>query len=157
MIKLIREATERDLEKIADMKIKIYEEADIKEWLADNAKQQIISVYKELYKNGEAKHFVIEENGEIVSAAGGIIRSDIPFLFYKKPYYGNLVDVYTYFEYRGKGYATLLAKEAVKWMKTKDIFIIRLTTSQKAKGIYEKIGFENADEYEIIFENSGEE
>ena len=92
------------------------------------------------------RHFGIEKKGKIVSCAGGFIKDDIPFCFFKPDYYGFIGDVYTYTAYRKNGYATKLTKRVIEWLKSKNVKLIKLLSSEKGKNIYKKLGFEESDE-----------
>ncbi|MOA66485.1 hypothetical protein D3C78_1932620 [compost metagenome] len=57
------------------------------------------------------KHFVIEMDNEIVGVTGAFIKDEIPYCFYKTPFYGFIGDVYVKEDQRRKGYAKRLTQE----------------------------------------------
>lgn len=143
---MIRRVRFGELDKIIEMKIEMYIEAGIEDKLADDAYSKILDSYQSLYREEKLIHFIVEENGIIVASAGGFIKEDIPYSYFKKPYYGFIGDVYTYPDYRKKGYATKLTSKIIKWFKGKEVKVVRLLASKKGRTIYEKLGFEVTDE-----------
>ncbi len=60
-----------------------------------------------------------------------------------------LANVYTLPEYRGRGIATRLIKEGVSELKGRGIGRILLHSSDMAKPLYEKLGFEAGSNYMV--------
>lgn len=139
---MIRKATVQDLEIIVDYKLKMFEDVKVEHLLCNNSKQIIIKKYLKLYNLEQAVHFLKEINNKVVACAGAFIKDDIPYCFFKNPYYGFIGDVYTLKEYRNLGYAIQLTKEVIQWLRNKDIDSIRLLASEAGQHVYKKLGFD---------------
>lgn len=142
----MRKVKYNELDKIVEMKIKMFREAGEDKYFANDKEKQIKVCYQDLYQQNKAIHFCIENEQGIVACAGAFIKNEIPFCFFEPPYYGFIGDVYTYPKYRGKGHATILTERVIKWLKGKNVKQIRLFASEEAKSIYEKMGFKVSDE-----------
>ena len=143
---MIEEATKKDLNKIVELKLKMFKEAGPDNDLPSNIYDNILNHYTDLNENDRIKHFCYKENNEIIACAGGFIKDDIPYCFFEPYYYGFIGDVYTVKEYRNIGYATKLTNKVIEWLKSKEVKTIRLLASEKGKSIYKKMGFKNTDE-----------
>lgn len=137
----VREATKRDLKTIIKYKKAMFKDAGLEHLLHPLASNIIYREYKRLYRRNDAVHYLIEEGGEIISIAGGFIKSDIPYKFYKNPRYGFIGDVYTLPEHRKRGYATTLFKTVEKWLFNRGITEIKLLSSEDGREIYRKAGY----------------
>jgi len=78
--------------------------------------------------------------------AGGFIKSDIPYRYFKKPRYGFVGDVYTLPEARKLGLAKKLSALVLDWLKHQHIDVVRLLASDAARPVYEKMGFQVTNE-----------
>jgi len=143
---MIERATANDIPVLVKLKIEMFRESDHLDLLIENPEQIIIKKYKELYAADNACHFVIRDGSIIVACAGGFIKADIPYCFFKTPFYGFIGDVYTTPAHRNKGYAMLLSKQIIEWLSSKGITEIRLLASLQARKMYEKLGFTGTDE-----------
>jgi len=143
-----------DLEELIHLKLLMFEDAGYEKILASDAKELILDDYKALYKDNKAQHFIIKKNEKIVAMVGAFIKSDLPYRYYKTPYYGFIGDVYTVKGYRGNGFATLLTNQALEWLSNKEVESIRLLASKDASKLYEKFGFKVTDEMQLDLKNS---
>lgn len=105
-----------------------------------------------MLQNNRMKHFLIEVDNEIVAIAGAFIKDEIPYCFYKTPFYGFIGDVYVKQGHRRKGFAKKLTQEAINWLKKKDVKMIKLLATSEAEGIYKYFGFKNTTEMTLTFE-----
>ena len=135
-----------ELPRIVEMKVAMFHEAGHADLLASNAKLIILEDYQKLYDEKTAQHYVARANGSIVSTVGVFIKSDLPYRYFLPAYYGFIGDVYTEPTYRGKGVATKLNREALKWLSSRGIKSIRLLASDAARPMYERLGFSASDE-----------
>lgn len=149
---MIRKANEKDINKIVEMKLKMFEESGHLHLLSKDASTDILSKYYSTYEEGTAQHFVIEDKDEIVACAGAFLKNDLPYCFYSEPIYGFVGDVYTNPEYRHRGYAHLLMNEVIEWLKAKGINTVRLLASAEARAMYEALGFVPTDEMVLRLE-----
>lgn len=142
----IEAATERDLNQIVRLKIRMFEDMAASWLLADNAVEHITQDYQRLYAAKNAQHFIIRVGDIVVACAGGFIKSDPPYCYFKTPFYGFISDAYTLPEYRQKGYATALTQAAIDWLKGKNCNMIRLISSPQSRNLYENMGFRGTEE-----------
>jgi GNAT superfamily N-acetyltransferase len=143
---MTRPATLDDLPAIVDLKLQMFEEAGMAEMLADDVYELVLSRYHALYECGIAQHFVVEQEGRIIACTGAFLKEDLPYCFYRRPVYGFIGDVYTLPEYRRRGYARQLATDAVYWLKSHGVEMIRLLTTPQARSLYTSLGFQPGDE-----------
>lgn len=97
---------------------------------------------------------MVKENNRIVAIGGAVIKSDVPFCFFKTPYYGYIIDIYCVPEMRKKGYATRIIESILALLKEKGIKQVKLKPSNQGKDLYIKMGFSNSEEMEMTLENS---
>lgn len=116
--------------------------------LQDDAQYLILKKYKELYQEDKLSHFIIYEGSKAVAIGGAVIKEDVPFCFFKTPYYGYIIDVYCIPEARRKGYATKIMESVINWLEEKGVHNIKLKPSNKGRIMYEKMGFEDSGEME---------
>lgn len=114
--------------------------------LLDGFIQEVEKTYKELYKSGKAKHFIIKNDNKVIACAGAFIKEDIPYCFFKERKYGFIGDVYVEPDFRKKGYARILTNSVIKWLTEQEIKTIRLLASDNARKLYESLGFKGTDE-----------
>ncbi|WP_337033977.1 GNAT family N-acetyltransferase [Paenibacillus illinoisensis] len=150
---MIRESDHSDLKSIIDLKIQMFEDANLIHLLHENAKELIEKAYLELQNHNNMKHFVIDIDDEIIGMAGAFIKNDIPYCFYKTPFYGFIGDVYIKREFRRKGYATLLTEKVIEWLKCHDVKMIKLLATPEAEEIYKQFGFKDTIEMILKVEN----
>lgn len=149
---VVQKASLNEIDEIIELKLSMFRETGHLDLLADDAKQRIFQKYTDLYKNDEAIHFIVKNGNRIIACCGGFIKSDIPYCFFKRPFYGFIGDVYTIPDERGKGLATELTKATISWLKSKGVMTIRLLAYEQGKPIYQKIGFTCTDEMELTLE-----
>lgn len=135
------------------MKMKMFEELGIEHIFQDNVEEEIKQEYIKLYKEDKGFHFMICEENKIVAIGGAVIKSDVPFCFFKSPYYGYIIDVYCIPEKRRKGYATEIMKAILALLKEKKINVVKLKPSNIGKALYEKFGFCSSDEMELMMKD----
>lgn len=95
-------------------------------------------------KRKDAIFFAVEENGKMIAYLFGVISNLHPL----KIKCGHIGDLIISKKYRGKGIATKLEKEFIKWLKKKRIKWGELNVSWynfEARKTYEKLGYKNAD------------
>lgn len=93
--------------------------------------------------------FISDGNGRV--AAGGCVwlreRQPSPSSAARlEPY---LLSMYTEPEFRRKGLASVVVKEAMKWAKAKGYPRMRLHASELGRGVYEKLGWERSWEMRV--------
>lgn len=143
-------ATLKDIETIVDMKMKMSEELGINHIFQDNVEEKIRQEYINLYNEDKCFHYMIYEENRIVTIGGAVIKTDIPFCFFKTPYYGYIIDIYCIPEKRRNGYATKIIEAILALLKEKNIKVVKLKASENGKALYEKMGFYNSGEMELM-------
>lgn len=96
---------------------------------------------------------MIYEENKIVAIGGVVIKTDIPFCFFKNPYYGYIIDIYCIPEKRRNGYATKIIEAILTLLKERNIKNVKLKASEDGKLLYEKMGFHNSGEMELMITN----
>ncbi|WP_139367559.1 GNAT family N-acetyltransferase [Bacillus alkalicellulosilyticus] len=142
----MRKAIKSDIRTIALRKLDMFKEVGMDHMIRYDFIESVVTTYHDLYTKDKAIHFVIEENDRIVACAGGFIKEDLPYCFYKNPQYGFIGDVYVEPPYRNQGYAKKVTNEVLQWFESRDIHTIRLLASDKAKRLYKSIGFVETEE-----------
>jgi len=84
---------------------------------------------------------VCEYNGNIASSAFLIITESPGDPFYMTSKIGNLMNVYTYPEYRKRGLATRLVAEIIKEAKDKGLDFISLNSRKAGNNLFMNMGF----------------
>lgn len=92
-----------DISAITFLKYKMFKEVGMEHFLRDDIIQEVEKVYKELYHSGTAKHFIIRKDQQIIACAGGFLKNDLPYCFFKEYEYGFIGDVYVEPDFRKKG------------------------------------------------------
>jgi GNAT superfamily N-acetyltransferase len=110
----------------------------------------VLADYQTLYTTGLARHFIAKLGTTIVGCAGAFIKEDIPFRYFKIPRYGFIGDVYVDPVNRGSGIASRLSADALAWLRSQDIGMVRLLASEAGRSIYSRLGFMSSDEMVFI-------
>lgn len=147
-MKIIR-AEEQDLPFIIDMKMQMFREVGSIHLLQDNVEESIRQTYAALYREDNCCHFIAyDENGQGAACGGAVIKKDIPFCFFKTPYYGYVIDVYCIPEKRRNGYAAKIMEAVLEWLEEKGVHNVKLKPSEAGRMMYEKMGFYASGEME---------
>ena len=148
MFMKIVKASEKDIAIVVAMKIKMSKELGIDFLFQENVEEKIKETYLSLYHEEKCCHFLLYEEEEVVAIGGAMIKEDVPFCFFKTPYYGFVLDVYCIPEKRRKGYATQIMHSVLNWLEEKEVHTIKLKPSHEGKLLYEKLGFKDSSEME---------
>ncbi len=138
-----------ELPLVVQMKMNMFREAGSASLLQEHAEEMILQTYSALYQEDRCCHFLVyDERGKCTACAGAVIKDDIPFCFFKTPYYGYVIDVYCVPEDRRKGYATGAMEAVLRWLKEKGVHSIKLKPSGTGRHLYERMGFCDSGEME---------
>ncbi|MDG5471718.1 GNAT family N-acetyltransferase [Jeotgalibacillus sp. ET6] len=86
----------------------------------------------------------IDNKGEIVACAGGLIRSEYAYpLSQELSLFGWLLAVYTLKNHRRNGLAYKLVDDVCLWLTERGAKRARLWSSSSGRKIYENLGFKN--------------
>lgn len=146
-MKIVRAKLE-DIPIIVKMKIEMFKENGVISLLQDNVENKIQQKYTLLYNEDKCCHFIAYDGDTVVAIGGAVIKDDVPFCFFRNPYYGYIIDIYCIPEKRRQGYATKIMESVLNWLEEKEIKTIKLKPSEKGRLMYEKMGFYNSGEME---------
>lgn len=135
-------ASEVNLKDMVNMRVE-YVRAEL-ENLTLEEETQMREALPEYFKNHLNKDFIAffaECNGAIVGSACLHIIEKPCRPQYKLGRIGEVLNVVTLKEYRGKGIATELMKMLITYAKEENIDYIELEATKAGRPIYEKIGF----------------
>lgn len=141
-----------DLPRVVELKIAMLEESKHKRLLHPNSASIILQDYQRLYATNKARHFVAFLEDKIVAMAGAFLKSDLPFRYFYRDTYGYIGDVYTEPSFRNQGIATRLSTDALVWLKSEKVEMVRLFATNAGHPIYKKLGFQPSDEMVLKFE-----
>lgn len=144
----IVKASEDTISIVVDMKMRMSKELGIDSVFGENVEEKIKETYLNLYHEDKGCHFLLYENNQVVAIGGAVIKDDIPFCFFKTPYYGFVIDIYCIPSERRKGYAKKIMETVLEWLKEKGVHMVKLKPSKNGKELYEKLGFHNTNEME---------
>ncbi len=145
----IKKAEIQDLDIVVKLKIEMFTEVGSIALLQENVEEQIYETYKKLYEEDRGCHYLAYENDSVIACGGAVIKSDVPFCFFKTPMYGYIIDVYCIPEKRRNGYASKIVGELLKWLNNKEVHNIKLKPSGAGRHLYEKFGFCDSGEMEL--------
>ncbi|HVB12197.1 MAG TPA: GNAT family N-acetyltransferase [Nitrososphaerales archaeon] len=149
---VIRLATRKDLDVLMNQRHRMFE--DIRHRTPAELKRADSIYRKWVIKMSRKKRFVgflaVKENGESVGGGCVWIRETQPSPSsgprLQMPY---LLSMYTKPRYRGRGIATSIVKEAMKWSKKKGFKMMTLHASEFGKPVYTKIGWKRTWEMRV--------
>ncbi len=97
---------------------------------------------KESEENNLRFRVAVDEQGNIVACAGGLIRMEYATPLSEEPTpFGWVISVYTIPHHRKKGLASQLVEEVCSWLKERGARRARLWASSEGRRIYERLGF----------------
>jgi GNAT superfamily N-acetyltransferase len=143
-------ATPEELPQIVSMKLLMFTESGLADLLSDDAYEVILTDYQKLYAEGLARHYVAKFESNIVGCAGGFLKEDLPFRYFKKSRYGFIGDVYIDTDNRRHDIASRLSADVLAWLRAQDIGMVRLLASEAGRLIYGRLGFTSSDEMILI-------
>ena len=114
---------------------------------ADKAKLEpkLREYFKEYVPEEKFTAYAMEIDGEIVSAAFLIIDEKPPGLNNLNGRYGTIMNVFTYPEHRGKGYANSVISNLIVDADNIFVSVLDLYSTKAGKRLYEKLGFKEVE------------
>ncbi len=106
------------------------------------------SYFRERMAAREAAFFVAVDDGTIIATSGALIRDGYPAAITRLRD-GYIFGVRVAPEYRGRGIAEHLTREAIAYLERANCRSIRLHASRFGRSIYERIGFVPVNEMEL--------
>lgn len=141
----IRQASIADVEELVKLRIALLQEVgDIEESTNENIEALGKAIRCYLNKKIPSSEFVAwvaETNNYLVATSGMIFLERPPFNGNLSGLEAYLMNVYTVPLWRGKGIATALLRETLKFAKQTEARRIWLHATEDGKHIYEKFGF----------------
>ena len=137
-----RFSTVQDLARIAELRLRMFDEIGTTNLLTDDFLQRTIHYYTGEYQKNKCIHVVCESDNSIIGCAGGLIRTD-EFLSasFKQSDYGYLMDIFVSPEFRRKGIAKAMIETLLPWFETAGISTVNLDASRLSGDLYQKLGF----------------
>jgi GNAT superfamily N-acetyltransferase len=122
-----------------------------KEEAIEHIRREVRRRYTQEYQDGNIVHFfAINQNEEPIACVGALIKTDFPYYLFKPGYYGWIIDVYTYPEYRGKKIASTLLEKTHQWLLSKGACEARLIAAgKKPQELYARHGYRSTWEMSL--------
>ncbi len=108
--------------------------------------QALGAAFVEEMAAGRSVWFVVEEEGRIAATAAAFFRFSFWTEIFNEPASGLIAGVYTWPEFRRRGYARQTVEAAIAWCREKEIKSLRLRAAPNARDLYESLGFVPSDE-----------
>ncbi|GAA6253730.1 GNAT family N-acetyltransferase [Bacteroides thetaiotaomicron] len=120
---------------------------------ADKAKLEpkLREYFKKYVPQENFTAYVMEVDGEVVSAAFLIIDERPPGLNNPNSRYGTIMNVFTYPEHRGKGYATSVMSYLIVDANAIFVSVLDLYSTKAGKRLYEKLGFKEVEYFAMRY------
>ena len=106
---------------------------------------QLREYFKEYVPQEKFTAYAMEIDGEIVSAAFLIIDERPPGLKNLNGRFGTIINVFTYPEHRGNGYATSVMNYLIVDADAIFVSVLDLYATNAGKRLYEKLGFKEVE------------
>lgn len=97
-------------------------------------------------KSGTLVGFILEVGGTAVASGCLWVHEDHPRPGWTSTRQAYLLSMYTEPEHRGKGYASRITGQALRWSKAAGLERMTLHASDQGRGVYERLGFEGTRE-----------
>ena len=101
-------------------------------------------------KSGRLVGWVVEVRGAPVASGCVWVQEAQPRPGWKGTKQAYLLSVYTAPEFRGRGFATRITREAVRWSKAAGLDRMTLHASEEARGVYARFGFDRTREMRLL-------
>jgi len=106
-------------------------------------------------KNGSLVGFLVESPPGTPVASGCVwVMESQPRPAWAGTTQAYLLSVFTEPDHRGKGFATRITREAMKWARAKGIERMTLHASNQGRNVYARLGFERTHEMRRLLRNA---
>ena len=139
----LRSATTKDLAALVKHRRAMWEDMGVKDGrrLAEADKAYNGWARKRL-RNGTLRGWVVENRDGMIVGSGCLWLQPIqPSPNHTEGLQPYLLSMYTMPHYRGKGLASKVVREAVRWTRQNKYASLRLHASEMGRGVYRKLGF----------------
>lgn len=93
---------------------------------------------------GKRVHWVADDSGVIVATATVVLVEMVPRPCRVHDQFGYLTDTYTVPEYRNQALGTKLIQRVIEWAKERDLELLLVWPSERARSFYARLGFTSA-------------
>jgi len=100
-------------------------------------------------ESGEYLSWIVENSGAAVAGASLWLIDWPPHLVGAGKPRGNILNVYTERDHRGRGLAKCLMETILAWCRTEGIQSVVLHASEMGRPLYESLGFESTNEMRL--------
>ena len=146
----LRNARVEELATAAEFWIEMYEEAGL--WkradFAAGWERRFVEYFAERMEHGEAQFTVALHDDRIVGTAGALVADGYPAVLHRIRF-GYIFGVRVEPEFRGRGLATSLTRDAITFLKSLKCRRIRLHASKMGRPVYERLGFIPTNEMQL--------
>jgi GNAT superfamily N-acetyltransferase len=141
---VLRAAFPPDAPAVAGAFLSMMEEAGMGIAQAHHTAPRLTAAIARGIEDGTQAWFVCEQDGTIVACAGAILMAT-PLDLVLDGKRAIIAGVYTHPAYRQRGGARKAVSAAVNWCKNAGVKVVRLQTTEPARGLYESLGFTTGD------------
>ena len=146
----IRKATLRDLELLVAHRRGMWFDMGYKNKAELDAADRVYRRWaKSRLKTGELVGFIVESADQIAGSGCLWLQPRLPVPGFAGGFQPYLLSMYTEHAFRGKGVATKIVKESIRWAKAKGFLRMTLHASDMGRSIYEKLGFKQTWEMKL--------
>lgn len=144
----MRRATIADIETLVALRKKLIQhDSEVSAEQLAQLDDELRAYFKRQLETETFVHWLIEEDGA-VAAMGGIQFLDFPpSEEFTNNYRGYIMNVYTSPDFRGEGYAKDILDAAIAEAKARGVEQVLLVTTKMGQPVYEKYGFQQAEEF----------
>jgi GNAT superfamily N-acetyltransferase len=113
--------------------------------LASDWKTRSIAYFQRRHDADEFRWFVARDAGRVVGSAAGFLLENYPTICLQRRT-GYIAGVYVLPAYRQRGLGLAVTKATVAWLRTIGCGRIRLHAAERARPMYEALGFAPSNE-----------
>jgi ribosomal protein S18 acetylase RimI-like enzyme len=113
--------------------------------LAQDWKARSIAYCKRRHDEGELRWFFARDGDRIVASAAGFLLENYPAICLKSRT-GYIAGVYVLPEYRKRGLGRAVTVATLEWLRSRGCRRIRLHAADRARPMYEALGFSASNE-----------
>lgn len=148
---VVRRATPRDLDLLVLHRRKMWEDLGGRTGGQLDAADRVYRRWaRQRLKSGKLAGWVVEVGGAPVGSGCAWIQEAQPRPGWKGTHQAYLLSVYTVPEFRGRGFATRITREAVRWAKARGLDRMTLHASDQGLRLYARLGFARTREMRLL-------
>lgn len=149
----IRRATEKNIEFLVHFRIMMFKSMGF----TDQGQLETCRINSQIYfeksiPKNEFYGWVVEVGSKIIGCGGFVIDKHPPSPLNGSGQIGYIMNIVIDPDFRGKGIATKLIDEIIKFAKSLEINVVSLHNTEMSVKIYEKLGFKDSNEMKLQLE-----